>query len=985
MSELERLAGRKPATAAAPSSLEALAGRKTGTTPSASRVTPEQQDAALQRLQAADRPDMTTTAIEMIKGAGKGLASDTISTIRSLMTVMQPGVMLANQWRGDPLGRAIGLDRVEAALTPSNPEQMAGRVVEAVTSLLAPGARGWTRPVPGVAPTTPGSIRLLKGGQVVKAVAPPAPVSGRVNLDAELPAILRQIQADSTAAARPLTAELPPNPSSVSLPYSAADRGTDAARRVLQGRAPAPTPLQRPVGAQQTTTGLTPVARPIEAPAPGQAPALGPSATTGTSTLPVTLPPRPPVPIEVTSTGTAMVNRGSVPGVTRWTATTPPAQVVQETVRATVTPAAEIAQTAEAAQVPVTQAFAELMASKGAVISETATEAANTVGASAAADAIEAALTRQLEEGVKALRRLRGAERTGDILFGNSKRRGVTGLPPGTVDRATRTATVRQLAPGPSQTPLVAEEAQRLGAAARALKDEKGHASVLALTRLLGGTAGAAAGATQGDTPEDRALNAVLGGATGAVLIPALAHAVATRSPQALQQYVYTSILSSPTSVAKAWMGAMGGTTQAAVEKILGGNPQAGARILRTLFSPQSVQTFLQALRSPATAQMSGVAGGNAPNLVARLFGAGDAVARRALAAGGISQADAARFTLAGAPTTGPGVALLSTLNQYFSLRLMTSLFPRVGIQVLERGLERTPLGLVRGSRLATAATRGEQTARAVLGPAAGAAAYAGSDAVPEWAKPYLAAVSGVYALPVAAGLAAGSVVSRGKSGGDAADAVIEAVASNLPFPQYGPTENIKQWVTGAPLVPNVVRDVARARDPYERDTTQKGGGYFARTKAKIPGLRETLPAKGRNVNVVGQPTDPRSQPWQRFLLPSSPETRPLAGLPESVAQELTRLDVAINPPSFRLQGRVGRTDLRTLPVPPDVLERARAERRQYVVPQIEKLLASPAYQRATDAQKKQRLEAVIKRAEAAGDAKARARVVQTLRAQGLL
>jgi len=366
----------------------------------------------------------------------------------------------------------------------------------------------------------------------------------------------------------------------------------------------------------------------------------------------------------------------------------------------------------------------------------------------------------------------------------------------------------------------------------------------------------------------------------------------------------------------------------------------------------------------------------DAPTTVGRVFGAGDAVARAAMKAGGISQEDAARYTLSGLPTTPIGQKVLKLWSEYFTLRLMTSLFPRVGIQILERGIERSPVGLLKLKGINEGASAGTRLARAAGGTGAALAGYAANDQAPDWAKPYLVALGGVYGLPAAAGMAVSAASQRGA---DPVTAGVETVARNLPFPQFGPAETIKQLGSGATLVPNALRDVARARDPFERDTR---GDFFGRTKAKIPGLRETLPVRGQNVNIVGQPTENRSTPLRRMLSSASPERSPMQGIPEPVANELQRLDVAINVPAFEKELTVGK---RKIPIPPEAAERARAERRQYLVPLIEKLLQSPAYQRADDTGKKRRLEATIRRAEEAGGQRARANVIKTLRQQGAI
>jgi hypothetical protein len=656
---------------------------------------------------------------------------------------------------------------------------------------------------------------------------------------------------------------------------------------------------------------------------------------------------------------TTMPARSAWPGAERT-----PLEVAQAKARAAL---------AEAKPVKSVDDFAAMMEKKGATVGEALKTGAST--AAEAADEIE----RSVKQGIKELRDLEGSEKAGARIFGTSKTGGI-------LDPVQRKAVIKQIAPGPSKTPKVAEEAMRNAAAKRKLSDEKGAVNPKILGSIAGGTAGAAVGATQGEMTEERVRNAALfglGGAASVLAVPMIAHALASGSAQkTMQNYLYTSVLSSPQSVIKAYSGAAGGAVGAAVELIETGNVKRGTAILNTLFSRGSIAEYKRALKNPATAQLSGTAA-QAPTIIGRIFGAGDAVARRAMKAGGISDAEAARYTLSGVPTTPVGQYIVGGWNQFFILRLTTSLFPRVGVQIVERGLERSPFGLLKMKGINEGVSTGTRVARAATGTAAGTGAYLGADQVPDWAKPYLVALGGVYGLPVAVGFAAAEGAQGDGSVLSGIDEGVEAVAKNLPFPQFGPFETLKQYATGAPLVPNIVRDVARAGDPHERKTDTKSGGFFARTKAKIPGLRETLPVKGANVNISGESNQDRSSAVTRFFTPSSPRQNKWKDVPEKVASELKRLDVEVNAPSFNAYARD--EALGKIKIPPDILERARTERREFLLPYLQIVMDTPAYRQGDDATKKRLLEAAKTRAEAEGSAKARAHVIQLLQASGKL
>lgn len=613
----------------------------------------------------------------------------------------------------------------------------------------------------------------------------------------------------------------------------------------------------------------------------------------------------------------------------------------------------------------VEEAFAEMMSSKGAVIDKAVDTAANAGNLTDAAELIENHVKLTTTELAQAMRARFGSQRAGDMLFGNSKDGNVIG-------RAERQAAIRRMAPGPSRTPQIVEEAFADKDFIRNAAKQKGEINPKLAATLGGGVVGAAVGGTQGDTTEEHVTNAIVGGGFGALAVPLLAHAYAQSASPKLQNYVYGSVLSSPQSIIKAYLGGAGGAIAAGLEKIAGGQVREGSAILQSLFSPRHVGEIVQGFRHP---RVSGRAG-ESPSFVGKIFDAVNEPAVRAMERGGVSKEDAIRYTLSGIPTTKLGQDVLGLWSRHFTLRLATSLFPRVGIQVVERGLERSPLGLMKPS-LQTGGTRGTQVARAVAGPAAAVGAYAANDQVPEWAKPFLVALSGVYALPVASGMAVAE--AKHKGGMAAVQSVGDTVAKNLPFPQYGPSEALRPDTIASMTVPNLVRDIARARDPQERDTR---GQTLGRTRAKIPGLREQLPVKGKNVNIAGQPTDPNTTALGRFFTPSTPKPAPRQGIDERVTSELDRLGIQINAPSFEKTITVGK---RKLSIPPDASARAQADRRASLIPLIEKQLDSPGYQGASDDVKKRRLTAIIRAAESAGAQKARANTLRVLRSQGTL
>jgi hypothetical protein len=621
-------------------------------------------------------------------------------------------------------------------------------------------------------------------------------------------------------------------------------------------------------------------------------------------------------------------------------------------------------------------------------VKESTNTIAATKGPDAAAQTIEEAVRILTEGGTPAtkvkldvgqlgrvMRDRYGSQRGGDMLYGKG------------LKRAERKEALKKLAPGDSKMPTIVKEAiTETGGIAK--KDNPGYATTLqryaseggevdpkVLGSLAGAGVGAAVGATQGEDTGERLQNAAIGAAGGALLVPLLGHSVALTVPKKVQQYMFASVLSSPTTVVKAYSGAVGGAIGAALEKLAAGDMANGGAILRALFSGESAKTFVGAIKKKQTAAMSGF-GEDAPNAVGRIYGAADAMARRAMQAGGISPEEAARYTLSGTPTTQVGQDLLGLFSRHFELKLVGSMFPRVGIQLLERGIERSPAGLLKGVNEGVSA--GTRAARVGMGTAAGLGAYQGAEDVPDWAKPYLVALSGVYALPVAAGMAVSTAQQKGT---DPLTAGLGEIGRTLPFPQYGPGEALKQTATGAALVPNALRDVAEARDPHQRKTDTASGGFFARTKAKVPGLRETLPVKGAQTNIAGQPNEDRSSAAKRFISRPKPEGDKFKDVPADVSSELKRLDVSINQPAFSDAQKV-KVGAKELAVPADLAEKRRSESRQFVIPRVQKLLQTAAYKRATDDRKKQLMQRVVARAIQDGNAKARTNVVKMLRSR---
>lgn len=511
------------------------------------------------------------------------------------------------------------------------------------------------------------------------------------------------------------------------------------------------------------------------------------------------------------------------------------------------------------------------------------------------------------------------------------------------------------------------------------LFSEKGAVNPKFIAAVGGAGIGGLIGGSVGETPMERGLNAAGGAAMGTMVLPAIAAAFTIGVPKALESYLYEATLSSPSSPLKAYLGAVGGTADAIATKAIA-EPAVAAKMLKTLFSPVTIKAFTKAMRHGSSGGFT--AGTNAPTVLTKIFGAMDAAMRPALSAGKISADDAARLMLSGEPTTKMGRDTVAFFNKYFAARVVGSLFPRVGVQVLERGIERTPLALLPGMKSVSTASSGfEKAVRAlVIGPAAGVAGYMASDRLPAGAKPYVAAAAGPGALPMGVGMALGAVPGSWKDKILKAK-VIPEITQNVPAPQFGPQDAIRNMMSGAPMVPNMTRDFARAADPYERDTASglplPFGSNLGRTMEKLPGFREKLRVQKAGASIAGKPNQNRDSPLTRFMTPGNPQNDRFKDIPKAVADEITRLDIKVDVPEFKRTVKIGRKEV---DVPPDAAEKARAERRQFLIPRLEKLMASPKYQRATDEKKRIYFNHVKQQAEQAGSSKAKATLTKLLR-----
>lgn len=152
-------------------------------------------------------------------------------------------------------------------------------------------------------------------------------------------------------------------------------------------------------------------------------------------------------------------------------------------------------------------------------------------------------------------------------------------------------------------------------------------------------------------------------------------------------------------------------------------------------------------------------------------------------------------------------------------------------------------------------------------------------------------------------------------------------------------------------VTPGILSDLSKMMDNSER-VTSGNGDMFARFKAAIPGLRQTLPEKR---TVFGETVE--TEPWYSVLFFGS---RVKTDMGDKMTQELLRLGDSGNLPSIT---DVSKTSPRAKALKEQMgdaaFEEAMKEFGEKLKDRIEKEIAKPEYQKAPDDRKKAGLDRV--------------------------
>ena len=418
------------------------------------------------------------------------------------------------------------------------------------------------------------------------------------------------------------------------------------------------------------------------------------------------------------------------------------------------------------------------------------------------------------------------------------------------------------------------------------------------MLRLGGGGTGAAVGYTQNpDAPEgEKILRALGGAALGGFAIPGAMRgmAIGATGGDKLTNFLYYNYLSSPDTMARANLGAVGGMFIHGLEMALTGRLDEAQKLLRGVREGLKVygqaitgnqQTVHQLRRKIFGSEYRFEVGEEFRDIgLGKIYTAGDLAAVHAMTEAGLSAKDAMRYTLTGTPESKAGQMVVNLGATFGKGNLLeralvgTAMpFARVGVMGLEQGLKRTPAGLLKG--FDDAASKPLKTVRQLEGIGAGTLGYNVDDSPgrPGLMDPRLAQTFGTIAgpayLPFAMGRAAAQHVQRTPDAGwgsvlaGGAKGITEF--NPLGFSPLGFFTNFQNEASRR-LIPAAVGDVAEAVDPafgrvsgtqQLRQRVQEGRspGYQGITgmgtaMSKIPGLREKLPMEYAPVGVTGEP-----------------------------------------------------------------------------------------------------------------------------------
>ena len=476
---------------------------------------------------------------------------------------------------------------------------------------------------------------------------------------------------------------------------------------------------------------------------------------------------------------------------------------------------------------------------------------------------------------------------------------------------------------------------------------------------LLGG----AGGASMAEGDDDPLLYGLGGAALGGLVAPGALGALTAPGGVAAKarQFPYYSLLSSPDTMARASFGAVGGAANGGLERIASGLTELdpaklrqGADILIELFRPGTAVDYFRYIGDPAALQreyarvMPEMAAldieqhgmdlmGRSRGMLGNMYAVPDLLAVRALKKGGFSADEAARYTLSGAPESAMGKAVMGFRDSMRKTGPVGSIvadqlapFARVGVLGLEKGMERVPL--LGPALLGRHPFSGGL--KQLQGIGAGLAGYRSEDGADPRILEVLAPLAGPAYLPYAAGRNLRDERQRGEGWGDAAWGTLGETLKELSPLGAQPGSIFYRAESEIPrrLIPSGMADVAEALDPEDwretgpqriRERVASGrmaeptlmgltgdwlGDAPVAATARVPWLREELPAAPAPVDIFGQPradplagddAHPLLRALERVMAPARQRALdPALNVEDPRAAILHSLGIAPGPPS---------------------------------------------------------------------------------------
>ena len=443
--------------------------------------------------------------------------------------------------------------------------------------------------------------------------------------------------------------------------------------------------------------------------------------------------------------------------------------------------------------------------------------------------------------------------------------------------------------------------------------------------RLGGAALGGVGGAMVGDedtTQGQRLLNTAGGAALGGAALPGMARTLmmAQSGSDALVNGLYYSYLSSPDTIMRANLGAVGAVFVNGLEQLLSGDMTAATKTLGAVKgagkvwvdslrgSPEQVRQLRHSILGPGAEGRLDV-----PDEIFRdvglgkLFTAGDNAGVYALKEGGMSADEAMRMTLTGTPETQLGQSIVGTQSDWLrsdnvAKRVVAATmmpFARVGVVGMEQGLKRVPgvgamesLGGpgIRNLFSGTPQARLSQ-ARQMTGVGAAAVGTQTEDVFDPRAGLTVGTAAGPAFLPYTLGREFKRQLQRDPSKVAALPSAIGETAMEFNPMGFHPMGILRRPAEEIPrrLIPSAVSDVAEAVDPAYGRTQGRGAltGLAARGEAppwmsipgagqltgRVPWAREALPVEYAPVDVLGRPRYDRPE-----VIPGAEDSELLRG-----------------------------------------------------------------------------------------------------------